>query len=124
MDTIIGHGHQGVLLTAIERYFRLTRILVLPHRQARFIALATIEMLLPYRPWVHTITVDNGLEIASHHYAAKVLNNTPTSANRTTPGYAVKLNNSSASSAAPSAKSNPSAICPEMKSPWKNNSSI
>ena len=48
MDTIIGHGHQGVLLTAIERYSRLTRILVLPHRQARFIALATIEMLLPY----------------------------------------------------------------------------
>ena len=28
MDTIIGHGHQGVLLTAIERYSRLTRILV------------------------------------------------------------------------------------------------
>ena len=74
MDTIIGHGHQGVLLTAIERYSRLTRILVLPHRQARFIALATIEMLLPYRPWVHTITVDNGLEFAAHDYAAKILN--------------------------------------------------
>ena len=28
MDTIIGHGHQGVLLTVIERYSRLTRILV------------------------------------------------------------------------------------------------
>ena len=44
-----------------------------PHRQARFIALATIEMLLPYRPWVHTITVDNGLEFAAHAYAAKFL---------------------------------------------------
>ena len=74
MDTIIGHGHQGVLLTAIERYSRLTRILVLPHRQAKFIALATLEMLLPYRPWVHTITVDNGLEFAAHDYAAKFLN--------------------------------------------------
>ena len=74
MDTIIGHGHQGVLLTAIERYSRLTRILVLPHRQAKFIALATLEMLLPYQQWVHTITVDNGLEFAAHAYAAKVLN--------------------------------------------------
>ena len=60
MDTIIGHGHQGVLLTAIERYSRLTRILVLPHRQAQFIAIATLEMLMPYQQWVHTITVDNG----------------------------------------------------------------
>ena len=74
MDTIIGHGHQGVLLTAIERYSRLTRILVLPHRQAQFIAIATLEMLMPYQQWVHTITVDNGLEFAAHAYAAKVLN--------------------------------------------------
>ena len=74
MDTIIGHGHQGVLLTAIERYSRLTRILVLPHRQAQFIAIATLEMLRPYQQWVHTITVDNGLEFAAHAYAAKVLN--------------------------------------------------
>ena len=73
MDTIIGHGHQGVLLTAIERYSRLTRLLVLPHRQAQFIAFATLEMLLPYQPWVHTITVDNGLEFSAHAYAAKFL---------------------------------------------------
>ncbi|MXZ55286.1 MAG: IS30 family transposase [Gammaproteobacteria bacterium] len=74
IDTIIGHGHQGVLLTAIERYSRGTRIRVLPHRQAQFIAFAILEMLLPVQHWVRTITVDNGLEFAAHTYAANVLN--------------------------------------------------
>ena len=73
IDTVIGRGHEGVLLTAIERYSRWTRIRVLPHREAQFIALAILELLLPVRPWVRTITVDNGLEFAAHEYAAKVL---------------------------------------------------
>ena len=34
---------------------------VLPHREAQFIAFAILELLLPVRSWVRTITVDNGL---------------------------------------------------------------
>ena len=74
IDTVIGRGHQGVLLTAIERYSRWTRIRVLPHREAQCLAFAILELLLPVRPWVRTITVDNGLEFAAHEYAGKVLN--------------------------------------------------
>ncbi|MXZ56017.1 MAG: hypothetical protein F4077_01310 [Gammaproteobacteria bacterium] len=37
-----------------------TRIRVLPHRKAQFIAFAILELLLLVRPWVRTITVDNG----------------------------------------------------------------
>ena len=74
IDTVIGRGRQGVLLTAIERYSRGTRIRILPHREAQFIAFASLELLLPVRPWVRTITGDNGLEFAAHEYAGKVLN--------------------------------------------------
>ena len=73
-DTIIGHGHQGVILTVIERYSRFTTAMrVLPHRKAFMIAWGLIDMLLPYRPWVQTITVDNGLEFAEHTFAAEHL---------------------------------------------------
>ena len=37
------------------------------------IAFALIDLLLPYRPWVQTITVDNGLEFANHTDAATAL---------------------------------------------------
>ena len=62
-----------MILTVIERYSRFAAMRVLPHRQAPMIAWALIEMLLPYRPRVQTITVDNGLEFAAHTLAAKHL---------------------------------------------------
>ena len=72
-DTIIGHGHQGVIVSVVERYSRFTCLRVLPHRQAPMIAWALIDMLISYRPWVQTITVDNGLEFAAHTIAAQHL---------------------------------------------------
>ena len=42
-------------------------------RRAPMIAWGLINMLLPYRQWVQTITVDNGLEFAAHTLAAQHL---------------------------------------------------
>lgn len=70
-DTTIEHGHQGVIVSVVERHSRLTCLRVLPHQQAPMIAWALIDMLISYRPWVQTITVDIGLEFAAHTVATQ-----------------------------------------------------
>lgn len=67
IDTLIGKGHKGSLLTLVERKTKYTIIKKLPDRQARSVADATIELLSPFSKKVFTITSDNGKEFAQHH---------------------------------------------------------
>ena len=46
---------------------------VLPNREAKTIMDAAIEMLMPFKQWLHTITTDNGKEFAMHQEIAKAL---------------------------------------------------
>ena len=67
IDTLIGKGHKGSLLTLVERKTKYTIIKKLPDRQARSVADATLDLLSPFSKKVFTITSDNGKEFAQHH---------------------------------------------------------
>jgi IS30 family transposase len=65
-DTVIGKGHQGVLLTLVERCSRYLVAELLESKQADGVAAAINRLLLPHRGKCHTITFDNGSEFAKH----------------------------------------------------------
>ncbi len=72
-DTIIGKNHKGVVLTIVERKSKITLMRKLPSKHSDLIADAMVELLLPYRNRVHTITTDNGKEFSNHKNVAKRL---------------------------------------------------
>jgi len=74
VDTIIGQNHKGALVTAVERKFKFTCISHVRNKEAHVVAKALIDMLKPYKKFVHTITSDNGKEFAKHQKIAKALN--------------------------------------------------
>ena len=72
-DTVIGKGHQGALVTLTERVSKLELIAVVPSKHADGVAKAIIDLLLPYRSTLQTITFDNGKEFAFHERISKGL---------------------------------------------------
>jgi len=74
VDLIIGKGHQGALLTAVERRTKFLCMRALPSKKAERVAEALIEMLRPFSELVFTITADNGKEFAQHEKIAEALN--------------------------------------------------
>lgn len=72
-DTVIGKNHKGVLLTIVERKTKITLMRKLPNKRSDIVANAMIELLLPYRDKVHTITTDNGKEFTNHKDVAQKL---------------------------------------------------
>jgi len=65
-DTIVGKGHQGVLISLVERKSRYT---VLGHSRAKrknLVAEEIIEKMQRYRGNCKTITYDNGREFTDH----------------------------------------------------------
>jgi IS30 family transposase len=65
-DTVIGKGHQGALVTLVERKSLYTVIRSVLHKTAEAVRHAVVDGLMPYIDWVHTITYDNGREFADH----------------------------------------------------------
>lgn len=65
-DTVIGKGHNGALLTLVERRTKYVLIVKLASKQARALATAAIKALRRSGLPVKTITFDNGLEFARH----------------------------------------------------------
>ena len=63
-DTVIGKGHQGVLVTLAERCSKRTLIAPVPNKRADAVRDAIITLL--QSETVHTITFDNGKEFAYH----------------------------------------------------------
>jgi IS30 family transposase len=72
-DTVIGRGHQGVLVTMVERRSLYTVIRAVPRKQAHAVAEAMTSALAPLGDRVLTVTVDNGKEFASHEKISKAL---------------------------------------------------
>ncbi|MGV4437850.1 IS30 family transposase, partial [Ornithobacterium rhinotracheale] len=72
-DLIEGKNHKGYLLTLTERVSRFLFIRYLPSKSADVVANAMNDVLLPYKKVVKSITLDNGLEFASHEIVAKKL---------------------------------------------------
>jgi transposase, IS30 family len=73
-DTVIGKGHQAVLLTLVERKSRYTLARPLACREADMVQEAINELLRPHRNRCHTVTFDNGKEFAQHEFIGKCLN--------------------------------------------------
>jgi IS30 family transposase len=67
MDTIIGANQKGVILTLTERMTNFVFIEKLDlGKNAEGLKNQIINLLLPYKDFVHTITTDNGPEFAQH----------------------------------------------------------
>lgn len=73
IDTMIGKGHSGALVTIVERATNFTVAAQVNSKSAADVTQATIALLTPLKPLVHTITADNGKEFAYHDQIAQAL---------------------------------------------------
>ena len=73
VDTLVGKGHRGALVSLVERKSRYTLLQPVTQRLANLVADATISLLQPFTDLVHTITGDNGKEFAEHVRIAETL---------------------------------------------------
>ena len=75
VDTVHGAGHQGAILTLVERKSGFMLAAKLDRNTARAVADAVIRLLKPFakRELAHTITSDNGREFALHRRVARAL---------------------------------------------------
>ena len=72
MDTIVGRGNYGAIVTLTERSTNMLLMRKLKHgKNADKLAEAVIHLLWPYKNVIRTITTDNGLEFASHEKITK-----------------------------------------------------
>ncbi len=74
MDTIIGKGGSGVIVTLVERKTNYMLMSRLPKgKNAKELAQVVERLLFPFHKNVHTITTDNGSEFCEHERIAKYL---------------------------------------------------
>ena len=73
IDTVIGKGHSGALVTIVERVTKLTVSSRVNSKSAADVTQATIALLKPFKDVVHTITADNGKEFAYHEKISEAL---------------------------------------------------
>ena len=64
------------MVTLVERVTKFTLCAPISNKSADAVTHATIELLLPYKHIVHTITSDNGKEFAKHEIVSKALDST------------------------------------------------
>ena len=74
IDLIIGKNHKGAILTINDRATRLGKLRKLESKDAEQLAMATIDCLMEWKPFLKTITSDNGKEFAAHQMMAQQLN--------------------------------------------------
>lgn len=74
MDTIIGKGNHGAILTLTEKSTGMLFMRKLNKgKDAKELAKSVVRLLMPYRAFLKSITTDNGLEFACHEYITKKL---------------------------------------------------
>ncbi len=72
-DTIIGANHKGAILTLIDRKTLFTKLTLLKGKDAKQITRKIIKKLNRYKPYIHTLTSDNGKEFSFHEQIAQTL---------------------------------------------------
>ena len=72
IDLIIGKNHKNAILTINDRATGLAKLRKLTGKDAEQLAVATIDCLKDWKPYLHTITSDNGKEFSSHQMIAAV----------------------------------------------------
>ena len=74
IDLIIGKDGKGAILTIVERTTAFLLMKKLPFgKNAEELTKAVVQLLFPYKDFVHSITSDNGTEFASHKKISKKL---------------------------------------------------
>lgn len=73
IDTIIGSNHKGAILTINDRATGMVKMKKLDSKEADKLAIATIESLQEWKPFLKTITADNGKEFSEHEHISKSL---------------------------------------------------
>lgn len=73
IDTIIGKNHKGAIVTINDRATGLLRMKQVERKEAELVKQAAIELLLYFKPHLHTITSDNGKEFALHQHISREL---------------------------------------------------
>ena len=74
IDSIIGKGQKGAIVTIVERSTAFLMIRKLKNgKDAKGLAKELIQMLLPYKNAIFSITSDNGCEFAQHKQITKKL---------------------------------------------------
>lgn len=73
-DLISGNNHKSFILVLTERVSKQILMAYLPKgKNAKGVAEVMIYLLMPYKDYVLSITVDNGLEFSEHKYVSKKL---------------------------------------------------
>jgi IS30 family transposase len=73
IDTVIGKGHSGALVTIVERKTLYTLIARVYGKRADWVTQATIQLLEPFKDRLHSITADNGKEFSYHEQISEAL---------------------------------------------------
>jgi IS30 family transposase len=73
IDTVIGKGHSGALVTIVERKMKFTVSVQVMSKRAADVTEATIRLRRPYKALVYAITADNGKEVARHEKISEAL---------------------------------------------------
>jgi len=66
IDTIIGKNHKGAIVTINDRATGILRMKKIESKESELVKQATIELLQNWKPFLNTITSDNGKEFAKH----------------------------------------------------------
>jgi IS30 family transposase len=73
IDTVLGKHGTGSIVTLLKRKTRFYLIKKVASKSAKDVTQATIELLEPFKEYVHTITADNSREFAYHAEIAQAL---------------------------------------------------
>ncbi len=73
IDLIIGKKHNQAILTICDRASGMLKMRKVKSKQATVVSEALVEELKDWKPYIKTITADNGKEFANHEYVAEKL---------------------------------------------------
>ena len=73
IDTIIGKNHQGAIVTINDRATGYLKMKKLVSKEAEALKEVSIALLAEWKPFLHTITADNGKEFSAHQEISKAL---------------------------------------------------
>lgn len=73
VDTVIGKNHQGAIVTVNDRASGFFKMKKVDNRTAELVRDAVVDMLMPIKELLFTMTADNGKEFALHEQIAQTL---------------------------------------------------
>lgn len=74
VDLIIGKNHEQAILTINDRASGFLKMQKIKSKQSKIVTAAILELLVNWKPYLQTVTADNGKEFAGHETVAEQLN--------------------------------------------------